>query len=253
MKISIDNLRVFLNGNEVLKDISMEIPAKKMTAIIGPNGSGKSTLLKTIYRYIRDYDGQILIDQKDLKEYKPKDLAKRLSVVTQFYNSGFEFLVKDIVSLGRNVHHKLMEDFGPEDQAIIDSALRSVEIYHMKDRPVSQLSGGERQRVELARAIAQGGDCMVLDEPGNHLDISHQIRLMRVIKTMDITILVALHDIELAAIYFDHIFVLNQGQLVASGSPDQVITSKLIKDVYNVDAHISRDAKTDNINISYYK
>lgn len=253
MKIQVENLTVSIGKKQILKNISMIASSGKMTAIIGPNGSGKSTLLKTIYGYLKDHSGNIYIGNKLVLDIPRKEMATKVSVVTQFHESGFDFRVKEIVGLGRSVHQKLMARNSQQDEDIIKQSLQSVGLFHKKDHYVRELSGGERRLVELARAMAQQGRCMILDEPGNHLDIMHQISLMRTIKKEKITVLAALHDIELAASYFDQVYVLNQGLIVAKGKPEDVLTEELIHRVYGVKSNITHNAHTNHLNISYYK
>lgn len=249
MNIKAENINITLEKNNILKDINIEVDNKEVVGIIGPNGSGKSTFLKCIYRVLKPSDGAILLDKVDIKNMTVKESSKRLAVLSQHNNYNFDFTVKDIVLMGRSPHKKFMERDNKEDYDIVNDALKKVEMLEFKDRSFQSLSGGEQQRVILARALAQQPQCLILDEPTNHLDIKYQLQLMRIVKNLNIEVIAAIHDLNIAAMYCDKIYVLKDGEIIKYGNPKEVLTQKLIKEVYEVDAEVILN--NERIYISY--
>ena len=249
MNIKSENINVTLEKNNILKGINIEVDNKEVVGIIGPNGSGKSTLLKCIYRVLKPNDGAILLDNVDIKEMSVKESSKRLAVLSQHNNYNFDFTVKDIVLMGRSPHKKFMESDNKEDYDIVNEALKKVDMFEFKDRSFQSLSGGEQQRVILARALAQQPKCLILDEPTNHLDIKYQLQLMRIVKGLGIEVIAAIHDLNIAAMYCDKIYVLKDGEIIKYGKPKDVLTKEIIKDVYEVDAEVI--VNEDRVNIYY--
>ncbi len=251
MKIECDNLTVALGGTDIVKSVSMRVKKQQFIGIIGPNGSGKSTLLKTIYRILTPKSGKAQIDGDDLLKMKYRDSAKKMAVVTQhnFYN--FDFTVHEVVMMGRTPHKKQMERDNANDYKIVEDALKRVEMWDFKERIFSTLSGGEQQRIMLARALAQKTECLILDEPTNHLDIKHQLKIMELAKGMTLTVVAALHDLNIAAAYCDYLYILKDGELVAEGKPKDVLTEEIIQRVYEVNARIIREESADRIYIAF--
>ena len=249
MNIKSENINVTLEKNNILKGINIEVDNKEVVGIIGPNGSGKSTFLKCIYRVLKPNDGAILLDNVDIKDMSVKESSKRLAVLSQHNNYNFDFTVKDIVLMGRSPHKKFMERDNEEDYDIVNEALKKVDMFEFKDRFFQSLSGGEQQRVILARALAQQPKCLILDEPTNHLDIKYQLQLMRIVKGLGIEVIAAIHDLNIAAMYCDKIYVLKDGEIIKNGKPKDVLTQELIKDVYEVDAEVI--VNEERVHISY--
>lgn len=249
MNIKVDDLNITLEKNNILKDINIEVDNKEVVGIIGPNGSGKSTLLKCIYRVLKPNDGAILLDNIDIKDMSVKESSKRLAVLSQHNNYNFDFTVKDIVLMGRSPHKKFMERDNKDDYDIANEALKKVDMFEFKDRSFQSLSGGEQQRVILARALAQQPQCLILDEPTNHLDIKYQLQLMRIVKGLGIEVIAAIHDLNIAAMYCDKIYVLKDGEVIKYGKPKDILTQELIKYVYEVDAEVI--VKEERVHISY--
>ena len=249
MNIKADNINITLEKNNILKGINIEVDNKEVVGIIGPNGSGKSTLLKCIYRVLKPNDGAILLDEVDIKDMTVKESSKKLAVLSQHNNYNFDFTVKDIVLMGRSPHKKFMERDNKEDYDIVNEALKKVDMLEFKDRCFQSLSGGEQQRVILARALAQQPQCLILDEPTNHLDIKYQLQLMRIVKNLNIEVIAAIHDLNIAAMYCDKIYVLKDGEVIKYGNPKNVLTKELIKEVYEVDAELRVDK--ERVYISY--
>lgn len=249
MNIKTENINVTLEKNNILKGINIEVDNKEFVGIIGPNGSGKSTLLKCIYRILKPSEGVIKLDGIDMKNISIKESSKKLSVLSQHNNYNFDFTVKEIVLMGRAPYKKFMERDNKEDYDIVNDALEKVDMIEFKDRSFKSLSGGEQQRVILARALAQQPKCLILDEPTNHLDIKYQLQLMRIVKGLNVEVIAAIHDLNIAAMYCDKIYVLKNGEIIKFGKTKEVLTKKLIKDVYEVDADVI--INEDRVHICY--
>ena len=184
-----------------MKGISVDSGNKELVGIIGPNGSGKSTLLKCIYRVLKADSGAVYLDGDELYSMNAKSSAKKMAVVAQHNYYNFDFSVREVVLMGRAPHKKALERDNAKDYQIVEEALQRVQMEQFADRSFSTLSGGEQQRVILARALAQQTPALILDEPTNHLDITHQIMLMELVKTLDVTVISAIHDLNIAAAY----------------------------------------------------
>lgn len=218
MEICSKGLEVFLGGKQILRDLDVHIYNKEFVGIIGPNGSGKSTLLKCIYRTLKPKSGTIFIDNKNIEELPLKETAKKLAVVAQHNEMDFDFSVLDMILIGRTPHKKFLERDNYKDYEIALSSLEKVGMGSFKDRSYNSLSGGEKQRVILARALAQETECLILDEPTNHLDIKYQLQFMSIARNLDITIISAIHDLNIAALYCDKIYALKAGKVVNYGT-----------------------------------
>lgn len=251
MELACEKTTAILGGKKIIKDIIIKVKSKQFVGIIGPNGSGKSTLLKCIYRVLKPCSGAIYLDKKQLESYSIKESAKKMAVVSQHNSYNFEFTVKEFVLMGRSPHKRYMEFDNENDYKIVQEALQKLDMEEYSDRIFSTLSGGEKQRVVLARAFAQQTSFIVLDEPTNHLDIKHQLQMLSLLKNSEITIIAALHDLNIAAAYCDYIYVLKDGKIKSSGTPEYVFTKKLLKEIYEIDTTILTNNKTGRINILY--
>lgn len=238
MEISIKDLEVNIGNKKILKGITMDLLKNKSIGIIGPNGSGKSTLLKTIYRVLKPSAGAIYIDKKALNEYKVSETAKKMAVVAQHNEQNFDFSVFDMVLMGRSPHKNFFEGDTSEDIKIAKDSISKVGMEGFESRSYNSLSGGEKQRVILARALAQNTECIILDEPTNHLDIRYQIQFMEIANSLGITVVSAMHDLNLALTYCEYIFAIKDGKLYDYGKPQNIITEKLIEDLYKVKSNI---------------
>lgn len=243
MKISTEDIKVFFDAQEILQGVAIEAENKEFVGIIGPNGSGKSTLLKCIYRILKPNEGAVYLNGQELHSMSVKSSAKKLAVVAQHNYYNFEFNVMDVVLMGRSPHKKALERDNARDYEIVRESLEKVGMGEFIERSFSTLSGGEQQRVILARALAQQTPALILDEPTNHLDITHQLLLMTLVKNLDVTIISAIHDLNIAAAYCDKIYVLKNGEIVGTGTPKEVLTPQFIKDIYKVDAEIAEDSQ----------
>ena len=251
MKITTKQLQATLGGSHILKGVSIEVSDKDFVGIIGPNGSGKSTLLKSIYRVLTPQSGTVFLDGNALNSYKPKESARKMAVVAQHNYYNFEFSVQDVVLMGRAPHKKAMERDNADDYRIVREALEKVNMGGFAQRSFSTLSGGEQQRVILARALAQQTQCLILDEPTNHLDIKYQLQLMDIVRSLRLTVVAAIHDLNIAAMYCNKLFVLQNGRIIAFGPPKQVLTREFIRQVYEVEAKLYTDPETGQMHILY--
>jgi len=238
--ISAKDINFSYGRNKILKKVELAAHHKKFVGIIGPNGSGKSTLLKCFYRTLEPDTGIIYLGDDKLHTLAIHESAKKMSVVAQHNHSSFDFIVEDFVLMGRSPYKKLMERYNKKDYDLVHQALRDVDMLDYKARSFTSLSGGEQQRIVLARALAQEPQCLILDEPTNHLDIKHQLMLLNIVRQMDISVIAAVHDLNIALNYCDYIYVLKAGEVAYHGCPDQVIHPEMIKEVFGVQAKIIR-------------
>lgn len=234
MEILAKSVKMFLGGNNILKGIDCELHDKEFLGIIGPNGSGKSTFLKCIYRVLKPSSGKIYFDGKYLDEMSYRESALKMAVVAQHNFYSFDFSVLEVVMMGRSPHKKMMERDTSEDYKIARWALEMVGMKYYEKRSFSTLSGGEQQRVILARALTQQSECLVLDEPTNHLDIKYQLELMDIVKSLNVTVISAIHDLNMAATYCDRIMAIKDGQVVGVGKPRELLTEDFIYEIFGV-------------------
>lgn len=238
MNIQTDTIQVSFGSKTILHDISLAIQDKEFVGIIGPNGSGKSTFLKCLYRVLQPSGGKIYFDGTELSSLSHRDTALKMAVVAQHSTVNFDFSVLEMVLMGRSPYKGLLDRDQLDDYEIARHALAQVGLSDFESRNFNTLSGGEQQRVILARALAQRTECLVLDEPTNHLDIKYQLELMTIVKRLDATVVSAIHDLNLAAIYCDRIIALKDGHIVCSGTPQDVLSSDTIRHIYGVSAMV---------------
>ena len=247
--LNIKNLCFKYKNEEVLKDIDFHLEKNDFVGIIGPNGSGKSTLLKNISRILDPNEGVIYLDQKLLNEYSSKELAKKMAVVPQNTNVDFNFTVYDIIMMGRNPYQGKWGKINEKDSEIVNEVMEVTDTKYLEDKKINQLSGGERQRVIIARSLAQKPDLLLLDEPTSSLDINYQGEIFDLISELNeklsLTIIVVSHDLNLASQYCDDLILLSKGKIYAVGSPEEVLTEKNIREVYNTEVIIKRNNITD--------
>lgn len=238
MNIQTDTIQVSFGSKTILHDISLAIQDKEFVGIIGPNGSGKSTFLKCLYRVLQPSGGKIYFDGTELSSLSHHDTSLKMAVVAQHSTVNFDFSVLEMVLMGRSPYKGLLDRDQLDDYEIARHALSEVGLSDFESRNFNTLSGGEQQRVILARALAQRTECLVLDEPTNHLDIKYQLELMTIVKRLEVTVVSAIHDLNLAAIYCDRIIALKDGHIVCSGTPQDVLSSDTIRHIYGVSAMV---------------
>ena len=238
MEIEAREIQSVLSGNQILKGVDMAAGQRELVGVIGPNGSGKSTLLKCLYRVLKPTGGAVYLDGKALDTYTYRQSARRIAVVAQHNYYNFDFSVRDVVLMGRAPHKRALDRDNAEDYRVVAEALETVGLAEFADRTFSTLSGGEQQRVILARALAQQTPCLILDEPTNHLDIKFQLQLMDLVRGLDRTVIAAIHDLNIAALYCDRLYAVKDGRIVGEGSPRALLTPDFIRAVYEVDAQV---------------
>ncbi|MFF2555112.1 ABC transporter ATP-binding protein [Nocardia sp. NPDC058058] len=237
--ISAQEVSFGYGGELVVSGAGLIAETGSTVGLIGPNGSGKSTLLRVIHHALRPRTGTVLIDDIAVSDLRGRQLAARLAVVTQENPTHTPLTVTDMVMLGRAPWAGPVRGYSRADHVIAAAALRRVGARELAERAYSTLSGGERQRVLIARALAQQADHLLLDEPTNHLDIHYQHELLSLLGELAVTTVIVLHDLNLAARYCDRIVLLAAGQVVASGTVDEVLTPEVLEPVYRVRIHRS--------------
>lgn len=250
MHVVVDKLSVTLQAQRVLSDISFAAQKSQTVGLLGPNGSGKSTLIRAIAGVQPCTYAEVKMGGKRPGSMSRRQLSRSLAFVPQHAESGGQMRVIDIIRLGRTPHRKAFTPWRQSDENAVQQAISMMGLDALLLRPWQHLSGGERQRCQIARALTQQPDILLLDEPINHLDIQFQLELMRLISALPITVIVALHDLNLAAKFCQHLVVVHQGHVVAEGKPENVLTPELIQSTWQVDATICR---TDRgmMNIQY--
>lgn len=226
-------------GHLVLDGVTVEPCVGETIGLLGPNGSGKSSLLSVLAGVHRPDSGHVFLDDTDIRSLRRRQIARRVATVEQQVDTEVDITVFDVVRLGRIPHRGTFGGDDAADAAAIEQALRHTGMLEHRHRRWHTLSGGERQRVQIARALAQEPDELLLDEPTNHLDISHQLELLALVAELPMTSYVALHDLNLAAMFCDRVVVLARGSVVALGTPAEVITEELVEHVYSVRAQIT--------------
>lgn len=251
MEVITKAVKVSFGSKEILKGIDFELHNKEFLGIIGPNGSGKSTFLKCLYRILKPCSGTIKFDGRNIDELSYRETALQMAVLAQHNQYSFDFSVLDVVMMGRSPHKKLLERDNINDFRIARQALATVGLNEFEERSFSTLSGGEQQRVILARALTQDTECLVLDEPTNHLDIKYQLEVMDIVKELNLTVVSAIHDLNIAAMYCDRIVALKDGQIVGVGTPQELLTERFIYDMYDVRCKVSIEPVTKRLHIMY--
>ena len=236
--LSVEDVTLSAGARRLVRGVSLTARPGETIGLVGPNGSGKSTLLRAVYRVLRPDSGRVRVDGADAWSLPVRRLARTVAAVVQDTGADFDLAVREVVAMGRTPHKRLLDGDTAEDAALIGDALTAVGARHLADRPFDRLSGGERQRVLIARALAQRPALLVLDEPTNHLDIRHQLDILGALRRLPATVLLALHDLNLAAYYCDRLHVLCDGEVVASGTPAEVLTPGLLAEVYGVAADV---------------
>lgn len=251
MKLQVEHLHFSYDDKDVIRDISFHVKKGEFVGIIGPNGSGKSTVLKNVYRALSPNIGTIFLDGDDLLKMNVKKVATKLGVVGQENTVPFDFKVEDIVFMGLSPHKKLFDRDTKEDKEIVEKALTETGMKEMAKRNYLHLSGGEKQRVLLARVLAQQTELLILDEPTNHLDIHYQLQMFDLIKGLGVTVLAAIHDLNIAALYCDRLYVLKEGNVYKAGTPEEILTEETIFNVYGIKADVTIHPKTKKVSITY--
>ncbi|MCM3006532.1 ABC transporter ATP-binding protein [Priestia koreensis] len=249
LRLLTNDLSVGYGERLIVNNLSVTIPDKKITTIIGSNGCGKSTLLKAITRIIPHQSGSVLLDGKDIAKEQTKALAKKIAILPQTPEGAAGLTVGELISYGRFPHQTGLGRLTKKDYEVIDWALEVTGTSDYKYRPIDALSGGQRQRVWIAMALAQETEIIFLDEPTTYLDMAHQLEVLELLQTLNKeqnrTIIMVLHDLNQAARFADYIIALKDGEVAKAGTCEEVIVPEVLRDVFQIDAVIGRDPRTD--------
>ena len=241
MTLSAERISLSLGGRRILDSVTFAAGAGETIGLLGPNGSGKSTLLRVLAGIRRPDSGRVELDGEDVQGMRRARIARRIAVVSQHSDTEVDVTVEDVVRLGRIPHRGIFGSDEAGDAEAVEAALLATGTDGLRGRRWSTLSGGERQRTQIARALAQQPTELLLDEPTNHLDIAHQLDILALVRELPLTSVVALHDLNLAAMFCDRVIVLEQGAVVAAGTPTEVIDESLVSRVYQVKATVTAD------------
>lgn len=232
-----------------LKDINLKIKTGEIVGVVGPNGSGKTTLLRAISRVLKPKKGKILFDGKDIWNMSSKELAEKMAVVSQSFEIGF-ITVEDFILLGRIPYFNRFQFIETKmDLEIARKSMQLTDVYKLRDRPIREISGGERQLAVIARALTQEPKLLILDEPTAHLDIAHQVAILDLIKRLNkeqgFTIIMVLHELNLASEYCQRLILINEGSIYKTGSPEDVLTYQIIEEVYKTVVVVNKSPISD--------
>lgn len=232
------NIVVGYGKQIIVPQASVRFEEGEIVSVIGPNGSGKSTLLKALSRLLPVADGEVHLNERPIKSYKAREIARKIAVLPQGAVAPPDMNVYRLVSCGRSPHHGYFEEYDEHDDAVVEYVMRETDIWKYRERAMYALSGGERQRVWLAMALAQEPEILLLDEPTTYLDIHHQLRLMDLVaethRRRHITVIMVLHDLNQAARYSQRIIAMKNGEIVGDGAPDEVMTVEHMRDWFGI-------------------
>ncbi|MEU5688471.1 ABC transporter ATP-binding protein [Streptomyces venezuelae] len=247
-RLSARGVSVGYGSRTVIDDLDVSIPPGVITTIIGPNGCGKSTLLRTLTRLLKPASGSVVLDGQDIVKLKTRDVAKKLGLLPQTPVAPEGLTVADLVARGRHPHQSWLRQWSSDDAGVVERALAMTGVSDLADRPVDSLSGGQRQRVWISMTLAQGTDLLLLDEPTTYLDLAHAIDVLDLVDDLHEsgrTVVMVLHDLNLATRYSDHLVVMKAGAILAQGHPREVITAELLQEAFGLRARVVDDPVGD--------
>jgi iron complex transport system ATP-binding protein len=244
-RLATENVALGYDGRRIVHDLSLAVPDGSFTAIVGANGSGKSTLLRGLARLLKPVNGTVLLDGKAIHDHPAKEVARRLGLLPQSQTAPETISVADLVARGRYPHQSLLRQWSPADQEAVTTALKLTGTDDLATRAFDELSGGQRQRVWLAMALAQETDILLLDEPTTYLDLSHQVEVLDLLTDLNrdegATVVIVLHELNLAARYADHLVVMKDGAVVTAGQPTSVLTEEVVTEVFGMRCRVTPD------------
>lgn len=244
-RLSVEAVTLGYADRTVVDSFDLQVPPGRITCIVGANACGKSTLLRAMARLLRPRGGRVLLDGKDLHSMATKQVARTLGLLPQSPVAPEGIVVADLVARGRHPHQGMLARWTKEDDEAVAEALLMTGTAELADRSVDELSGGQRQRVWIAMSLAQQTDVLLLDEPTTFLDVSHQVDVLDLLTDLNrqrgTTIVMVLHDLNLAARYADHLIAVREGRLHAAGAPEEVLTSEVVRDVFGMDSQVVDD------------
>lgn len=254
--LEIKNLNFSYFETKVLTGVNLSFTDGEFVGIIGPNGAGKSTLLKLVLGFLHSEQNNIQLNKKPLEKYPKKELGKNIAYVPQETEFSFSFKVHEIVRMGRYPYLKGIAYYSDEDEKIVNESMKKMEITHFANRRFNNLSGGEKQRVVIASALAQQPKILLLDEPTSALDLHHQIDIYIILKTLqnetNLTTIVVTHGINLAAQFCERIILMNKGEIIRDGKPDEVLQFNLLQEIFGVKVYIDINPMTKSLYVLPY-
>lgn len=249
--LQVSDLGWRVGGKSILEQVTFSVKKGQFVGIIGPNGAGKSSVLRCLYGINTPSSGHIELHGQNIKNYSRREIAQQIAVVLQEQTSQFELQVIDVIRMGLTPHKSLLSFDTSQDESLLLEAASQVDLDQQLSQQFKSLSGGEKQRAMIARAIVQQPQILVMDEPTNHLDIRHQLEVLELAKSMGITVIVSIHDLNLAASFCDSLILLNKGKIVAQGEPEQVLTEKILERVFGVKSMVDLHPFTHKLRISF--
>jgi iron complex transport system ATP-binding protein len=248
VRLAAQGVRLAYGDRVVVDDLDLQLTDGSFTAIVGPNGCGKSTLLRALGRLLRPTAGAVLLDGRAITSTPTREVAKVLGLLPQTPLAPEGLTVADLVARGRHPHQSWLRQWSSDDEAVVTEALTWTDMADLADAPVDALSGGQRQRAWISMALAQGTDLLLLDEPTTYLDLAHQVDVLELVGRLHTergrTVVVVLHDLNLAARYAQRLVAMKDGVLVAAGTPEEVLTEQLLADVFELEARVVPDPVT---------
>ncbi|OLS62551.1 ABC transporter ATP-binding protein [Pseudomonas putida] len=246
-RLRADALTLRYEQRTLSSDLSIAIPDGSFTVIVGPNACGKSTLLRALSRLLVPSAGEVLLDQRPIREFPAREVARILGLLPQSATAPDGITVADLVARGRYPHQSFLRQWSKADEQAVQDAMQATGVEELAERPLHELSGGQRQRVWIAMVLAQQTPILLLDEPTTYLDIAHQIELLELLAELNRqgrTIVAVLHELNQACRYATHLVAMKDGEIVASGAPAQVFTEALVERVFGLEALIIEDPVT---------
>lgn len=244
-RLGAENVTLGYGDRVIVDGLSVAITPGVLTTVIGPNGCGKSTLLRSLGRLLRPRDGRVLLDGKAISTMRTKDVARIVGMLPQSPVAPEGLTVADLVARGRHPHQSWFRQWSGTDETEVTTALEQTGIADLADRPLDELSGGQRQRAWISMALAQGTDILLLDEPTTYLDLAHSIEVLDLVDRLHAdlgrTVVMVLHDLNLAIRYSDQLVVMRDGRVVAAGAPGEVVSVELLREVFDLDATVLED------------
>ncbi|WP_071517675.1 ABC transporter ATP-binding protein [Geitlerinema sp. PCC 9228] len=248
-RLTAQNLSLGYEKNPIVVDLSLAVPAQAISVLVGPNGCGKSTLLRGLARLLKPTHGVVYLDGNDIRQLPTKGVAKRLGILPQNPSTPAGLTVKELVAQGRYPYQNWLQQWSREDETMVEQAMQTARIQEFAHRPIETLSGGQQQRAWVATVLAQDTDILLLDEPTTYLDIARQIELLDLLRQLNQeqkrTIVMVLHDLNQACRYADFLMAVKDGQLRACGSPQEVMTESIVREVFDLECRIVPDPVTD--------
>ncbi|MBT3169619.1 MAG: ABC transporter ATP-binding protein [Candidatus Cloacimonetes bacterium] len=253
--IKISNITVGYQQKKIIKNLSLDFEKGEFCALLGPNGAGKSTLLNAIIGFLQLWNGNISVNGTGINKWQKKEIAKKIALIPQDFQLQFDYKVEDLILMGRFPYLRKWQNYTKKDKEIVEDVLKSLDLMKFKNKLFSQLSGGEKQRVSIARALVQDTDIILMDEAFSHLDINHQLEIMQLLSEINAKheklIILVSHNINLASEYCNRVVMLKDGNLVAKGSPERVITPQTIAKVYGTNLQIIKNPISGKPNLIY--